>query len=55
MKTYFYLFGEDALDHLPDEADDDQHDRESDRGGREGFNQPQTDQTDHLNQIIQLK
>ena len=44
-----YLFSEDALDHLPNETDDHQHDGERDRGGGEGLDQPQPDQARHLN------
>ena len=40
-----YHVGEDALDGLPDDADDDQHDREPDGGGGYGLDHPQHTQT----------
>ena len=44
-----YHVGEDALDGLPDDADDDQHDREPDGGGGYGLDHPQHTQTHQLN------
>ena len=48
MQLTLNLSGKDALDNLPDDADDDEHEGEGDGGGREGLDQPQHHQTTQL-------